>query len=200
MVRRAKLLTEQQVDRFTAAAARLAEPCDRAIVELFYGSGVRVSELRRLDAGDVDLAAGMAIVLGKGRKPRTVPLTPDAVDALRAYLGGRTEGPLFLRCGDDARLHPRLCRDILGKRARRAGVPHTSPHTLRYSCASHMLAHGAYFFNVQDLLGHALPQTTALYLHRMRVDRTPGQDYVRRTRARDRTLGGAAPRGAPIPM
>ena len=175
--RRATLLDEAQVDALADARAVRTERRDRAIVEVLYGSGIRVSELCGLDVEDLDLDCGTANVLGKGEKRRTVPLTPAAVDALRAHLTWRRSGPVFRRSGDDARLAPRLAREILARRAARAAIPHSSPHTLRHTCASHMLRHGAYLFNVQDLLGHVHPQTTALYLHRMPVERTAGEDY-----------------------
>jgi integrase/recombinase XerC len=176
MIRRVKLLTEQQLDVLTDAHGARAERRDRALVEVLYGSAIRVGELCALDVGDLNLDGAAANVLGKGGKRRSVPLTPVAVAALRELLVWRREGPVFRRA-DDTRLTPRLAREIVGRRAARAGLPHSSPHTLRHSCASHMLRRGAYLFTVQDLLGHAHPQTTAVYLHRMPVDRSAADDY-----------------------
>jgi site-specific recombinase XerD len=176
MIRRAKLLDEQQLDALTLAHATRAERRDRAIVETLYGSGIRVSEMCALDVGDLDLDGAAANVLGKGGKRRAVPLSRAAVGALRDCIAGRGAGAVFLR-PDGSRLTSRLAREIVARRAARAGLPHASPHTLRHSCASHMLRRGAYLFTVQDLLGHAHPQTTAVYLHRMPVDRSALDDY-----------------------
>jgi len=177
-VRRATLLSEEGVDSMIAAAygAAFLSRRDRALLEVLYGSGLRVAEACGLDVEHLDLERGTAQVLGKGGKRRTVPLTRPAVDALRAWLTWRREGPVF-RNARDERMDVRLARKIVAKYAVQADLPHSSPHTLRHSCASHMLRRGAYLFNVQDLLGHAHPQTTAVYLHRMPVDRTPDQDY-----------------------
>ena len=175
--RRTKLLSEVAVDRLIGVTTgERLERRDRAMLEVFYGSGIRVSELCGLDVEDLDLDGRKATVLGKGKKRRTVPLTPSSVAALRACLTWRREGPVF-RNTHGNRLIPRLARKILAKYASKAGLPHSSPHTLRHSCASHMLKNGAYLFNVQDLLGHASPRTTADYLHRMPVDRDADDDY-----------------------
>ena len=174
---RTKLLSEEGVDRLIGVTTgeRLARR-DRALLEVFYGSGIRVSELCGLDVEHLDLDGGTASVLGKGKKRRTVPLTPSAVATLRDYLQWRREGAVFLNT-HAKRLIPRLARRIIAKYAAKAGLPHSSPHTLRHSCASHMLKNGAYLFTVQDLLGHVWPRTTATYLHRMPVDRSADEDY-----------------------
>jgi len=176
-MKRATLLSETAVESLIdATAGECLELRDRALFELLYGSGIRVSEACGLDVADLDLDRGTADVLGKGGKRRTVPLTKPAAVALRAYLVGLRAGPVF-RNAYGARLIPRLARKIVAKYAAKADLPHSSPHTLRHSCASHMLRHGAYLFTVQDLLGHVFPKTTAGYLHRMPVDRTAGEDY-----------------------
>lgn len=176
-VRRAKLLSEAAVGNLIGVVTgERLERRDRALLEVLYGSGLRISEACGLDVGDLDLDRATAKVLGKGGKPRTVLLSTQAVQALRVYLQWRREGPVF-RNTNDQRLIPRCARKLVAKYAQKAGLPHSSPHTLRHSCASHMLKNGAYLFNVQDLLGHSHPQTTADYLHRMPVDRDAATDY-----------------------
>jgi site-specific recombinase XerD len=149
------------------------DPCvrarDDAVVELLYGSGLRVAELCGLHPNDVDLARGLVRVLGKGSKTRQVPLSQPAVEAVRAYLaGGRTwfevdrspADALFLnRRGNP--LGPRDVRRILD---RRAASP-THPHALRHTFATHLLDGGADLRVVQELLGHASLQTTQVYTH-----------------------------------
>ncbi|MFC1707694.1 tyrosine-type recombinase/integrase [Planctomycetota bacterium] len=175
--KRAKLLSEAAVGQLIGVTTgeKLARR-DRAFLETVYGSAIRVSEACGLDVPDLNLDAGTAEVLGKGRKRRVVPLTPAAVAALRACITWRREGPVF-RNTHGKRLIPRLARKILAKYSKKGGLPHSSPHTLRHSAASHMLKNGAYLFTVQDLLGHRYPDTTARYLHRMPVNRTPDDDY-----------------------
>lgn len=142
---------------------------DDAVVELLYGSGLRVAEVCGLRTDDVDLAVGTVRVLGKRSKWRQVPLTPGAVDALRAWLRtGRAElaGPdspadlVFLNLRGNA-LGPRDCRRILDRRA----VDPTHPHALRHTFATHLLDGGADLRAVQELLGHSDLSTTQRYTH-----------------------------------
>jgi integrase/recombinase XerC len=142
---------------------------DDAVLELLYGSGLRVSELCGLDAGSVDLDRRLVTVWGKGSKQRQVPVSPPAAAAVRAWLGeGRPHlaGPtsptsaMFLnRRGH--RLSPRDCRRIVDHRS---PVP-LHPHALRHSFATHLLDNGADLRIVQELLGHASLQTTQVYTH-----------------------------------
>jgi integrase/recombinase XerC len=142
---------------------------DRAVLEILYGSGLRVSELCGLRPGDVDLARRRLTVLGKGAKERVVPLSPPAADALQAWLdGGRrvlatTETPAeAVFVNRRARpLSPRDVRRILDRRA--SGPAH--PHALRHTFATHLLDGGADLRAVQELLGHADLATTQLYTH-----------------------------------
>ncbi len=153
---------------------------DRAILETLYASGMRVSELVELEAANLDLDEGVALVLGKGSKERMVPLGSAAVEVLRRYLRqvrpelerGRGEGRVFLnhRGRPLSRMAVwRIVRDAAG----RAGIEaRVSPHTLRHSFATHLLEGGADLAVVQELLGHADISTTQIYTH---VDR----DYLR---------------------
>ena len=142
---------------------------DQAVVELLYGSGVRVGELCGLGPDDVDLSRRQLVVWGKGSKQRQLPMSEPSVDAVHAWLTyGRSalagaESPtdaLFLnRRGK--RLTPRDVRRILD---RRAGSP-THPHALRHTYATHLLDGGADLRAVQELLGHGDLATTQLYTH-----------------------------------
>lgn len=142
---------------------------DDAVVELLYGSGLRVAELCGLAPGDVDLARRMVTVWGKGGKQRRVPMTAASADALRAWL--RRGRPAMVREGTPAdalfvnargrRLGPRDVRRILD---RRAAFP-VHPHALRHTFATHLLDGGADLRAVQELLGHADLATTQLYTH-----------------------------------
>ena len=155
---------------------------DRAILELFYASGLRLSELVGLGIEDVNLSARMVRVLGKGRKERLVPFNTSTADALRAWLkdrtmtGQRTEGghakharrvaaPLFLnyRGGRlSTRSVDRLVRRYVALCGAKFGI---SPHALRHSFATHLLANGADLRAIQELLGHARLSTTQRYTH-----------------------------------
>jgi integrase/recombinase XerC len=160
----------------TPAASSPEGARDRAILEILYGSGLRVSEACDLDVDAVDLRAASARVLGKGRKERMVPLGPPCVAALRAWLVLRpavvhprrgTQDPraLFLTVRG-ARLYPRavwkLVRDYGALGAGRADL---HPHALRHTCATHMLDGGADLRAIQELLGHASLSTTQRYAH-----------------------------------
>lgn len=142
---------------------------DKAILEILYSTGLRVSELAGLDFTDVDFDSEMVLAKGKGKKERIVPMGGKAVKALRNYLKARAApprntSPLFLnRFGK--RLSGRGVRRVVGKYARSKGLPHVSPHTLRHSFATHMLDKGADLRAVQELLGHANISTTQIYTH-----------------------------------
>ncbi len=149
----------------TTAAGRR----DRAILEVLYGTGCRVSELVGLDLADLDLEDGLGRVIGKGDRERTVPIGSQAVAALRAWLPDRLElGPrsdaVFtnLRGG---RLTRQAVFDLVRNHAVRAGLEpaRVSPHVLRHSAATHMIEAGADLRVVQELLGHANVRTTQVY-------------------------------------
>ena len=142
---------------------------DDAVLELLYGSGVRVAELCGLDVSDLDLDRGVVTVVGKGSKQRQVLVHDRCVAAIRAWLAGpRTTmarpssetGALFYN-GRGNRLGTRDVRRILD---RRSPVP-THPHALRHTFATHLLDGGADLRVVQELLGHASLQTTQVYTH-----------------------------------
>jgi integrase/recombinase XerC len=140
---------------------------DRAIVELLYASGLRVSELVGLDLRDLDLAEMTVRVVGKGRKERIVPFGGAAERALASYLAlrGPVEGAVFLnRRG--GRLTVRSVHTIVRRQARAAGiVRRVSPHTLRHTFATHLLDSGADLRMIQELLGHSRLSTTQRYTH-----------------------------------
>ncbi|MFK2878042.1 tyrosine recombinase XerC [Rhodanobacter hydrolyticus] len=143
-------------------------PRDRAMLELFYSSGLRLSELVGLCWNDLDLDGGEVRVLGKGRKTRIVPVGRHAVTALRA-LGettGRTpESPVFRGRGGAA-INPRTVQMRLRKLALANGfAKHVHPHLLRHTFASHMLESSGDLRAVQELLGHADIATTQIYTH-----------------------------------
>jgi len=138
---------------------------DRAIVELLYASGLRVSELVGLDVRDVDLAELTVRVLGKGSKERIVPFGDAAAGALRGYLGPRGSGAVFLnRRG--GRLTVRSVHTIVRRQARAARITRkVTPHTLRHTFATHLLDSGADLRMIQELLGHSRLSTTQRYTH-----------------------------------
>lgn len=146
---------------------------DKAILEILYGSGLRVSELVGLNLSDIDLLLESLMVLGKGRKERIVPIGSFAQRALRSYLerrsqlimAGREEKALFLN-NRGRRLTPRGVEFILNKYIYRLSVVKgVSPHTLRHTFATHLLNGGADLRAVQELLGHKLLSTTQIYTH-----------------------------------
>ena len=143
---------------------------DRAILELLYGSGLRVAELCSLDVDDVDLTHGTVQVTGKGRKQRRVPIGGPAKDALLAYIRqGRQalwmEGHALFINKRGKRLGPRSVRTMINRYLDAEGDPHISPHTLRHSFATHLLDGGADLRAVQELLGHESLATTQIYTH-----------------------------------
>lgn len=146
---------------------------DAALLETLYASGIRAAELVRLDIADVDLNEGTALVLGKGDKQRLVLLGKAAVDAIAAYLesgrprlvAGPPAGPLFVnRFG--GRLSDRGVRKVFDKYCQAASAAlKITPHVLRHSFATHLLAGGADLRFVQELLGHTSVATTQIYTH-----------------------------------
>jgi len=170
-------LTVAEVGRLLDAAAA-AGPRDRALLELLYAAGLRISEALRLDLEDVSLDGQFVRVIGKGDRERLVPVGEVAIEALMAWLDGPRAalvaahhvapirgGPVFV--GDRGQ---RLARQQAWAAVRRASAAagiraHVSPHTLRHSFATHLLEGGADLRIVQELLGHASISTTQLYTH-----------------------------------
>ncbi|MGH2349111.1 MAG: site-specific tyrosine recombinase XerD [bacterium] len=187
-----RVLSEADVTRLLAAPDP-AVPIgarDRALLELLYASGLRVSEATGLDLGDVDLSDEIVRVTGKGNKQRIVPVGSAAVAALRKYL--RTARPLLARGRSSQaffvsrrgrRLTRQGCWKLLRGHARRAGITRPlTPHVLRHSFATHLLEHGADLRAVQEMLGHASVGTTQLYTH---VSRARLRDVYTRAHPRD---------------
>ena len=174
-----KALSEAEVMRLLGSPAG-DEPLarrDRAILEVLYGTGLRVSELVGLSMGDLDLDDALIRAFGKGAKERIVPVGNHALRAVVAWLGpgGRPEvvPAQWARRGDaeavflnarGGRLSRQGVWDVLRRHGARVGLQgRLSPHVLRHSCATHMLDHGADIRAVQELLGHASISTTQLY-------------------------------------
>jgi site-specific recombinase XerD len=142
---------------------------DDAVLELLYGSGLRVSELCGLTTGSLDLTAALARVLGKGAKERIVPLSAPSVEAVRAWLDrGRSELADPAHAGERIFVNlagrPLTPRDVRRILDRRAPSP-THPHALRHTFATHLLDGGADLREVQELLGHADLGSTQIYTH-----------------------------------
>jgi len=170
------VLTRQQVEELLAAPARVAKnraaPVwmprrDMAIMELFYSSGLRLSELTALDVADVDLYTESVRVFGKGRKERICPVGLPALEAISHYRAAANvhSGPLFISKAR-RRMSTRSIWLILKRYLRHTSIPISiSPHKLRHSFATHMLDRGADLRSVQALLGHASLSTTQIYTH-----------------------------------
>jgi integrase/recombinase XerC len=170
------VLTRQQIEELLAAPTRMAKnraapvwmPLrDVAIMELFYSSGLRLSELAGLDVADVDLFTESIRVLGKGRKERVCPVGLPALEAVSRYraTGNVHSGPLFINKAR-RRISTRSIWLILKRYLRHTSIPISiSPHKLRHSFATHLLDRGADLRSVQALLGHASLSTTQIYTH-----------------------------------
>jgi len=170
------VLTRPQIEELLAAPTRVAKnraapvwmPLrDVAIMELFYSSGLRLSELAALDVADVDLFTESIRVLGKGRKERVCPVGLPALEAISRYraTGNVHSGPLFINKAR-RRISTRSIWLILKRYLRHTSIPISiSPHKLRHSFATHLLDRGADLRSVQALLGHASLSTTQIYTH-----------------------------------
>jgi integrase/recombinase XerD len=174
-----KALTVEQVTSLIEAVVgdQPVARRDRAILEVLYGTGARISELTALSLADVDLVDGLVRLMGKGNRERIVPLGGHAAEALASWLapGGRgaLEPVRWARRGDAEAVFLNQRGGRLGRQGawgvvRRWGDevglgPALTPHVLRHSCATHMLDHGADIRTVQELLGHASISTTQIY-------------------------------------
>ncbi|WP_206810193.1 site-specific tyrosine recombinase/integron integrase [Paradesulfitobacterium ferrireducens] len=140
---------------------------DQVILELLYGSGLRVSELVGLERGDIEYDVGLVRVYGKGGKERVVPLTQPALQAIRNYLKLRNDQAKALLINyQGTRLSARSVRRILDKMVDKVSLDlHVHPHMLRHSFATHLLDGGADLRSVQELLGHSKLSSTQIYTH-----------------------------------
>ncbi len=146
-----------------------------AMVEVLYGGGLRVSELVSLDLDSIDFEMGTARVVGKGRKERIVPLGRAAIGAVQSYLekrafivrkGRSTDDKAVFLNRDGGRLSVRSVQKIVRARGLEAGTRESvHPHSLRHSCATHLLDSGADLRLIQELLGHSSLSTTQIYTH-----------------------------------
>jgi integrase/recombinase XerD len=172
-----EVLSPQQINRLLESPTD-GDPCwrrDRALLELLYATGCRASELSDLKLADVHLDQGFCMCRGKGNKERLVPLGGRATEAVVAYFReerprlaarGAAPEPWALLSYRGRRLRRERIWELLKKYARRVGVPPgVSPHTMRHSFATHMLAGGADLRQVQEMLGHASIATTQIYTH-----------------------------------
>ncbi len=170
-----KTLTETDVERLLDAPD-IGTPLgvrDRAMLELMYACGLRVSELVGLPRTNVDLRSGVVQVLGKGGRERLVPMGEHAMDWMQRYLresrpelaDGRDAEALFLTVRGEPMTRHNFWR-LIKQYAARAGIRSAlSPHTLRHAFATHLLEHGADLRSLQSLLGHADLSTTQIYTH-----------------------------------
>ena len=189
-----KALAESETAEMLDAATRSATGAlgdavalrDRAILELLYAGGIRVSELTGLRSEDLQLDAGRVLVRGKGDKERVVPLGRAAVESLEQYIErGRPmlekrnrNGGLFL-----SQQGHTLTRGWIWELVKRSSGGLASPHMLRHSCATHMVSHGADLRTVQTLLGHADIGTTQVYTH-LAIDRLKAVHRAHHPRAK----------------
>jgi integrase/recombinase XerD len=194
-----KVLSQSEVTqllefRDRRQAARLEDLRDAAMVELLYATGLRVSELINLELGQLNLAVGYVLALGKGAKQRVVPLGEMARVKLGAYLEGARDALIKSRQARHVfvtRRGGKLTRQgfwkALRARARKADIAKPiSPHMLRHSFATHLLDHGADLRSVQAMLGHAQITTTQIYTHveRERLKRLHAELFPRKRRRR----------------
>ncbi|MGE7695015.1 site-specific tyrosine recombinase XerD [Lysinibacillus sp. NPDC094177] len=170
------ILSIEEIEALLAAPNR-SKPQgvrDVAMLELLYGSGMRISELIALDLADIHLTMGFVRVFGKGGKERIIPLGKSSLSALSTYLDGarsqlqgkypKTEAFFINQRGK--RLTRQGCWKLMKEHALKAGIKHElTPHTLRHSFATHLVENGADLRAVQEMLGHADISTTQIYTH-----------------------------------
>jgi integrase/recombinase XerD len=166
-----KFLTEDEINKLLAApdVSTHIGVRDRAILEVMYASGLRVSELTALKQTDLDLLAGLVVCYGKGSKQRRVPLGKSAIHWLQQHVAtiagyGKPTLPfVFTHRGKQLKRHN--VWTMIKRYSEQVGIKNVSPHTLRHSFATHLLQHGADSRSVQALLGHADISTTQIYTH-----------------------------------
>jgi len=162
-------LTEDEATKLIEAVVAKDERAlrDKAVLETFYSTGIRISELTGLKVDDIDFIGSVVKVLGKGKKERIVPIGEQAIRAIRNYLEKRKKQSeaLFLN-KSGKRMTVRGIRNLVQKYVLIASMKHgVSPHTLRHSFATHLLNRGADLRSVQELLGHVNLSTTQIYTH-----------------------------------
>jgi integrase/recombinase XerC len=154
---------------FDSPAETPRDKRDAAMLELFYGSGLRLAELVSLNVGDLDLDEAMVTVLGKGSKERRVPLGSHSIRAIRTWLATRpragSDAPLFTGRGEGRISHRTVQNRVKAAAAKSLGSDALHPHMLRHSFASHLLESSGDLRAVQELLGHANLTTTQIYTH-----------------------------------
>lgn len=187
---------------------------DRAILELLYGSGLRISELCQMNRQDIDLANREARVLGKGGKERVVPIGGPCAQAILAYLEARRQAPLGFSVDGEAphaplfigvnmtqkgnRLNPRQIQRLVQKRRRWLNLPESvTPHTLRHAFATHLLQAGADLRAIQEMMGHASLSSTQRYTYLDQAGLARIYDAAH-PRARKKIVAPAHPGRAPL--
>lgn len=163
-----RFLIQEEAARLVESVGSEETQCrrDKAILELLYGTGLRVSELSTLKLSQIDFEECWLKVRGKGNKERIVPVGKKALEAVQDLLKerGSAEGYLFLASNGRASLTPRTIQRIVKKTGMKAGiVKKTTPHMLRHSFATHLLEEGADLRGIQELLGHSSLSTTQRY-------------------------------------
>lgn len=164
-----KVLTKDEVERFFAAIDAcndISALRDKAIFELFYATGIRISELISLNHDTIDFENMLIKIRGKGNKERYVLINESAKKAIQAYLTARpkTSSPALFISRNNVRISDRMIEYTFDKYLKAAGVnKEASPHTLRHSFATHMLEGGADLMSIKELLGHENLSTTQIY-------------------------------------
>ncbi len=161
-------LTPEEIERVLTEATKTRSPHrDRAIIELLYGSGLRISELLALRRQDFEFEAGFIRVLGKGNKQRLVPMGEYARAAVQSYLTRQSGSSAWLFAGPTGQPYSRVAIwKLIQRLVTKAGITRAvSPHTFRHSFATHLLIGGADLRVVQEMLGHADITTTERYTH-----------------------------------
>ncbi|MBI5200898.1 MAG: tyrosine-type recombinase/integrase [Elusimicrobia bacterium] len=169
-----RLLTESEMEKLLAARSPVGgeslQRRDRAMIELFYSAGLRRSELRGLNVGDVDFLGGVVRVMGKGSRERVVPVGGAALQCLRDYMDSRKargggEQPLFSNA-EGARLSDAGVAWIVRRWTKAAAaLKSVSPHVFRHSFATHLVSRGCDIRTVQEMLGHRSLANTQIYTH-----------------------------------
>lgn len=168
-----KFLIAEEVDKLLESPATDTDTGirDRAMIEVLYATGLRVTELVSLKLADINLEMGFLTTVGKGNKQRLVPLGRSAVDWLKRYLLARraqthlSESPLLFLDDSGRQITRTTFARIIGAYAQKAGIGRVTPHLLRHSFATHLLENGADLRSVQVMLGHSDISTTQIYTH-----------------------------------